>query len=199
LKLGAGFEHYRKGDIKLRAIERDQLVRKIQEWRIKAGKEVDPFDRYLSLFIAYNIFYNLYKKTQDPGANLFHGDSTRAVEARSLADRAILFKTLEPELKGYVRFIPIYGEEFWDGGVPIRKTLAEALNDENSDKTVEMLLKWLYKVRCNIVHGEKNYDDFQQRKLLEQSSSLLEKVLAHLMDSYNRKYVAGPEKGIFSE
>lgn len=61
-----------------------------------------------------------------------------------------------------------------------------------------MLLKWLYKVRCNIVHGEKNYDDTRQMKLLKQSSSLLEKVLTHLMDSYNRKYVVGPEKTVFS-
>lgn len=123
----------------------------------------------------------------------------RAVEVQSLADPGYLFKTLELELKDYVSFIPIYREEFWDGGVPIRETLAGALDEENPDKTVEMLLKWLYKVRCNIVHGEKNYDDSLQKKLLEQSSSLLEKALAHLMDSYNRKYVVGPEKRIFSE
>lgn len=123
--------------MKLRGLERDQLLRKIQEWRTKAGKEVDPFNRYLSLFIAYNIFYNLYKKTQDPSANLFHGDSVRAVEVQSLADPDVLFRALELELKGYVSFIPIYREEFWDGGVPISETLAEAFNEENSEKTVK--------------------------------------------------------------
>jgi len=88
----------------LKKTERNNLLRKIREWRTKAENEADPFNKYLSLFIAYNIFYNLYKKTQDPNANLFHGDSARAVEVQSLADRIILFKTLESELKGYVRF-----------------------------------------------------------------------------------------------
>jgi hypothetical protein len=183
----------------LRTIERDKLLRKIQEWRVKAGEETDPFDRYLSLFIAYNIFYNLFKKTKDPNANLAHGDSARAVETQSLAHPDALFKILEPELRRYVNLIPIYREEFWDGGVPIRGTLIEALNEKNSVKTLDLLLKWLYKVRCNIVHGEKNYDDLMQKKVLEQSDSLLDKILAHLLESYKQKYVVGPEKGIFSE
>jgi len=187
------------GDERLRIIERDKLLRKIQEWKAKAGKEEDPFDKYLSLFIAYNILYNLYKKTNDSNANLARGDSTRAVEVQLLADPDILLRTLESELKSYVGFIPIYREEFWDGNVPIRETLVGALDAKNSAKTLDMLLKWLYKVRCNIVHGEKNYDDSRQKELLEQSSSMLEKILVHLVDSYDRKYVSGPEKRLFSE
>jgi hypothetical protein len=187
-----------EGEIEMRIVERDNILAKIHEWRTKARKEMDPFNRYLSLFIAYNIFYNLYKKTQDPKADLFYGDSARAVETQSLVDSDLLFKMLKSELVEYVSFIPLYREESWEG-VPICKTLAKALNDKNPHMVVDMLLKWLYKVRCNIVHGEKNYDDSLQKQLLEQSSSLLEKVLAHLMDSYNRRYVDGSEKRIFSE
>ena len=106
------------GDERLRIIERDKLLRKIEEWRTKAVNEKDPFDKYLSLFVAYNIFYNLYKKTEHPDANLAHGDSSRAVETQSLADPIPLFNSLRPQLKSYVNFIPIYREEFWDGEIP---------------------------------------------------------------------------------
>ena len=81
----------------------------------------------------------------------------------------------------------------------IRETLVKAFDDKNPQKTIDMLLKWLYKVRCNTVHGEKNYDDSEQKELLVQSSSLLEKILVHLMERYNLKYVVGPEKGIFTD
>jgi hypothetical protein len=173
------------------------MLKKIQEWVTKAESEADPFNRYLSLFIAYNIFYNLYKKTQNSDADLFYGDSLRAIETQTLADSNFLIKTLEPELTEYINFIPVYREEFWES-IPISRTLREVHDKENSSKTLDMLLRWLYKVRCNIIHGEKNYDDLQQKKLLGLSSILLEKVLAHLVDCYYKEYVEGSGKTQFT-
>ncbi|MDH5732977.1 MAG: hypothetical protein OEY88_04245 [Candidatus Bathyarchaeota archaeon] len=184
----------------MRKMERDMLLRKIEEWRIKAQIETDPFNKYLSIFIAYNIFYNLYKKTEHPGADLTCGDSTRAVETRSLIDSEKLLEQLKSELIEYLGFIPIYREEFWNRHrrVPIFETLDSAFNVGNAEKTIEMLLKWLYKVRCNLIHGEKNYDDESQKKLLAQSSSLLEKILTHAVNSYCQQYVSGDKRNIFS-
>jgi len=62
--------------------ERGMLLRKIEGWRVKAHRESDPFDKYISIFIAYNIFYNLYKKTRDPSADITYGDRDKAIEYR---------------------------------------------------------------------------------------------------------------------
>lgn len=154
----------------------------------------------MSIFIAYNIFYNLYKKTEYPSADLTYGDSIRAIEPQSLIDSGKLLELLRSELKEYLEFIPIYREEFWNKQkrVPIFKTLDSAFKAGDAKKIIEMLLKWLYKVRCNLIHGEKNYDDTEQKKLLAQSSSLLEKILSHAVNSYCQLYVSGEKKNIFS-
>lgn len=179
--------------------ERDFLLEKIEEWQKKAQCEEDPFNRYVSTFIAYNIFYNLYKKTKDPKADLTFRDSSRAIETQFLIKEDQLFRTLKPDLKEYIKYIPIYREEYWNRQrkVAIRAALAKAYHENNAKKVIEMLLKWLYKVRCNLVHGEKNYDDRRQQILLARSSSLLERILQHVMESYRQLYVFEKEKAVF--
>jgi hypothetical protein len=44
----------------LEEAERDMLLEKVKEWLKKAKQERDAFNKYVSLFIAYNILYNLY-------------------------------------------------------------------------------------------------------------------------------------------
>jgi hypothetical protein len=132
---------------------------------------------------------------------LSFGDSERAIETQALVNDRVLFQTLKPELKEYVEFIPIYREEYWGRGrgIPISKTLTKAFNEGDSKTSVVMLLKWLYKVRCNLIHGEKDYDDKRQRKLLTHSSSLLAEILSHLTERYKQAYVNGDKADLFSE
>lgn len=184
----------------MRIIERDMLIEKIEEWRNKARRERDSFNQYLSIFIAYNIFYNLFKKTRDPSADLTYGDKFRAIEIVPLMDENRVFQSLKNDLSAYIDFIPIYRDEYWfkRDEVPINKQLEEAFERKDKRRTIEMLLKWLYKVRCNVVHGEKNYNDKQQRRLLQESSLLLEKVMQHALESYKQLYVHGEKKNLFS-
>jgi hypothetical protein len=89
--------------------------------------------------------------------------------------------------------IPIFREEYWPTSrspqrVALSETLKKVLKENDADMAIETLLKWLYKVRCNLVHGEKSYRDMHQRKLLEKSSFLLDKVLESLLDRYLRAY-----------
>lgn len=171
------------------------LLGKIEEWQAKARLESGPFNKYVSIFIAYNIFYNLYEKTRHPSADLTYGDNKRAIATLSLLrDVDKLLDSVQPDLKEYIQIIPVFREEYWPtkrarDKVAISKTLKEALKEGNAEKAVEMLLKWLYKVRCNLVHGEKGYNDETQKRLLAKSSLLLDKVLQHLLESYRQLYV----------
>ena len=176
--------------------ERDMLLRKIEEWQTKARLESDSFNKYLSIFIAYNIFYNLYEKTRHPSADLTYGDKERAVATLSLLTNVDqLLRSIQSDLEDYLAIIPVFREEYWPtkrarGKVAISRTLKEAVQEGDAMKAVEMLLKWLYKVRCNLVHGEKGYNDETQKRLLAKSSLLLDKVLQHLVESYRQSYVA---------
>ena len=171
----------------------EELLEKIEEWRVKANSESDPFNKYISVFIAYNIFYNLYakRKNRTPQADFTRGDSKGATATISLIEADQLFPLIESDLEEYVKIIPVFIEEYWPTRnspkkVAIAKTLEESLHAKNAKRTIDMLIKWLYKVRCNLVHGEKSYHDDNQRKLLETSTSLLDKILRHLVSRYKQ-------------
>jgi ABC-type uncharacterized transport system auxiliary subunit len=183
----------------LRITERDILLGKIDEWQRKARREQDPFNKYVSIFTAYNIFYNLYKKTKEPTADLTLKDRIRAIEILPLLKANQLFESLKNDLSEYVNFIPIYRDEYWNktDQVSINAMLAEAFQKGDNERTIEMLVKWLYKVRCNLVHGEKNYDDERQKSLLSMSSRLLEKIVDHGLASYKELCVSGEKRFVF--
>lgn len=172
-----------------------ELLEKIGDWQTKASSETDPFNKYVSIFTAYNIFYNLYakKKSRNFNADFVSGDSRRATDTISLVEADQLFQSIESDLKEYLSIIPVFREEYWPRAnsskrVPISLTLKKSFNARNKEKTIDMLIKWLYKVRCNLVHGEKSYSDPGQRRLLEMSYKLLDKILRHLRFRYEQTY-----------
>jgi hypothetical protein len=168
--------------------EREMLIQKIREWQKKSKQEKDPFNKYISICISYNIFYNLFAKTKDPSVDLTNGDSKRAVNTIELIiDADKLFKILQPDLEKYLQIIPAYREEHWQK-IPITKELKQAYKENNAKKTIDLLLKWLYKVRCNLVHGDKGYQDDQQKMILEKSNLLLGVLLENLLEIYLRRY-----------
>lgn len=176
-------------------IQEKELLEKVDEWQAKATCETDPFNKYVSVFIAYNIFYNLYakKKSGNSSVDFTQGDSKRATTTISLVEVDPLFKSVESDLKEYLSLIPVFRDEYWPKAssrkrVPISKTLKENFSAGNKKETIDLLIKWLYKVRCNLVHGEKSYRDTNQRKLLEISTKLLDKILRHLVSCYKQTY-----------
>lgn len=172
-----------------------ELLEKIEEWQSKARSEIDPFNKYVSMFIAYNIFYNLYakKKSRNFNVDYTQGDSIRATDTIALVEADRLFESLKTEVKGYLLVIPVFGEEYWPkpnapNRIPISEALRKNFEARNKFETIDLLIKWLYKVRCNLVHGEKSYRDEGQRNLLEMSTKLLEKILRHLVSCYKQTY-----------
>lgn len=170
-----------------------ELLEKVEEWQDKANREADPFNKYVSIFIAYNIFYNLYAKrrTRNFQADFTRGDSERAIATLSLINADQLFRLIESDFREYISIIPVFREEYWptrnsSRRVPISEALKDSFYTRNTKKAIDMLIKWLYKVRCNLVHGEKSYHDDDQRKLLEMSSLLLDKILQHLKSRYRQ-------------
>lgn len=93
----------------------------------------------------------------------------------------------------YTNIIPVFREEYWPRqnaprSIPIAQTLKASLQSRNARETVDLLIKWLYKVRCNLLHGEKSYRDETQRNFLEISAKLLDLILTHLVSRYKQTY-----------
>jgi len=175
-------------------IQEKELLEKVGEWTAKARVESDPFNKYVSMFIAYNIFYNLYawKRSNGSYEDYSGKDSRNATATISLVKADKLLKSIAPELPEYLLIIPVFREEYWPrkkpSGVPIAQTLKASFKDGDAMNAIDLLIKWLYKVRCNLVHGEKSYKDEKQRKLLEISTGLLDKILQHLVSRYIQTY-----------
>jgi hypothetical protein len=174
-------------------IHEKELLEKVEEWQNKANRETDPFDKYVSMFIAYNIFYNLYAKRRNPEADLMYNDSKNAIATISLIEVDHLYQSIESDLRLYVTIIPVFREEYWPKldsprRIAIAETLKTSMNAKDTRNTIDMLVKWLYKVRCNLVHGEKSYKDDQQRILLEASTRLLDRILRHMISRYEQIY-----------
>ncbi len=143
------------------------------------------------MFVAYNIFYNLYDRTKTPSADHTFGDGRRALATIELVENAdSLLDSMRGRLEEYLEVIPVFREEYWPRKkVPISRTLRRAFKEGDGRLTVELLLKWLYKVRCNLVHGDKRYDDEAQAALLAQSSLLLGRLLDYFIDRYSSIYL----------
>lgn len=176
-------------------IQERELLEKVIEWQAKASSESDPFNKYVSMFIAYNVFYNLYakKKSENPNVDFAFRDNERAADTMTLVEPNQLFPSLEADLEEYLSIIPVFREEHWSkpnslAKVPISQALKKNFDAGNKKETIDMLIKWLYKVRCNLVHGEKSYNDPSQRKLLETSAKLLSEILRHLVSRYKQTY-----------
>lgn len=168
-----------------------ELLEKVEEWQNKAKRETDPFNKYVSIFTAYNIFYNLYAKSRSSNIDFSQGDSRRATDTIALVETEQLFESLKTDLKEYLSTIPVFREEYWPrpnsrNRIPLSQTLRESFEAGNKNETIDLLIKWLYKVRCNLVHGEKSYHDDNQRKLLEISTKLLDKILKHSVARYKQ-------------
>ncbi len=170
---------------------RNNLLSKAEGWIQKAEKERDPFDRYMSYFIAFKILYDMYTKERNPEADLSLGDSRRAVEVGDLiAGKEALLKDLKKPLRDYLEIIPAFREEYWGRPhpVPIASRLREAFYSDNAQDTIEYLLKWLYKVRCNVVHGGKNYDEKLDRTILDYSNVMIARILSDVLAEYRRRF-----------
>jgi|AntAceMinimDraft_4_1070372.scaffolds.fasta_scaffold83782_1 hypothetical protein len=154
-------------------IERDNIkylllgvyLKKSEKWLNKHNDENDFFDRYLGLFIAVNIAYELWRKIvnkypsyedkrdfKNSGDNLISSD----IKSNLINDFSVkLFALLERE-DLYIKI----------GSKENKKDVQKVFSDsDNEDEKFKAIWESFYSVRCNLVHGEKGYEDRQGRLL----------------------------------
>jgi hypothetical protein len=163
------------------------FIPRIKAWITKSDETNDAFDKYLALFISANMFYNLWAKIKNPNIDYEDlGDRKKFMETIELID----FQSI-PFSKGDINeLIEILIEESliveikkkenrrWVTDGLAQEKLQE--NIDNNEQLTKYLWETLYKIRCNLVHGEKGYEQRQVR-LLNKCSSLLKNILTNLI------------------
>lgn len=180
--------------------KRDDLISpslaRITRWIKKSDRSKDEFDKYLAIFIAFNMFYNLWHKLRYPSKEeMYQSDSAKMQQTINLMN---LDENIPIDRKDITKLMDILTRDrllckiyktIPDPSKPgKRKRILDGLAQElltkypeNNERTMCYLLKSLYKIRCNLVHGEKAYVD-GQRRLLKQSTIILKRILVYLID-----------------
>lgn len=155
------------------------LMKKVSEWKEKAKNESNPFNKYFTLYVAYNIVYGYF------GENRFRDRDNADRIVRKIENPEKFIGSIEGLLEEYLHLIPVFREEYWDQGNErigsgIDAQLKKAYQERNYEETLRQLNRWLYKVRCNLFHGDK-YLEPEQEKIALLSSGLLESIIDEIL------------------
>jgi len=152
----------------------------IQKWMQKTYQ--DSYDRYMFRWIAFNIFYNLNYQKRFPNKSLFKTSEGNRIKGvlKKLPDRGVsLIKKIIQENPDYLDFlIRIFNLD------NLHQEVKSLVCQNEYKKAILKFLELLYKIRCDLMHGDKDPTDEDVSKLLEDSSKILETVMAVLLEPY---------------
>lgn len=166
----------------------DRWIGKAEAYR--SNDLEDLFDRFFTLFVAYNRFYSaaaeMYRKTLDARqATMRQGDRQEAttIMARLIGQPRLSDAIQETPAVGYSCEIIaglLENRQFFlhsDRGTKEPDLARDAkLADGLRKRTVLAVLQCLYQIRCNIFHGEKEFAP-RQAQLLIPAITLLEAIV----------------------
>lgn len=151
-------------------------------WLQKADNIVEDdianlIDKYVTLFITFNFLYNIIpiKKARETGnAREEVGDRVGATTSTIDFLRAGVISSylkeqnLDTQIESLANAMPYFNIDL-NRGIPQPnrdKALIEGLKSADADAKILALMKTLYSIRCNIVHGEKGLHQYQQMLVL---------------------------------
>ncbi|MBR9676618.1 hypothetical protein GOV04_00565 [Candidatus Woesearchaeota archaeon] len=173
-------------------IEEMNLSR-INAWISKSDSAKDKFDKFISLFIAYNMFYNLYAKSKNENANL-HENKKNALAVNKLLvltpDNHKLIKNFYNCLKPNREFIfHLQNRKKENLILQLKNDLCSMKNrkdTKNESQLLQTALECLYTIRCNLFHGRKGIIP-KQEKLMDKSTPLLKSFLNMAISKYTQQ------------
>lgn len=152
----------------------------IARWNDKAdsyaGKKNDlasTFDEFVTRFIVYNVLYNLCAEKLIYGKKV--GDKKKATEAVfDVLQRksAHLLSVMAPDIEKLNNIISENGYIIDTDGPANNNVMLKKMSSSNTDEKIKSVLNCLYKLRCNLIHGDKEYMEEQQPLLATANNCL---------------------------
>jgi len=141
------------------------------------GDIASLIDKYVTLFINYNFLYNIVpvKKAQETGNPREEiGDRAGATTftinflGAEFISKYLTDHGLDVHIEELANAMPHFNIDLNKGTPqPKRdKALIKGLKSTDSATKILALMKTLYSIRCNIVHGEKGLHQYQEMLLL---------------------------------
>jgi hypothetical protein len=187
-------------------IKKNQLDEFYTRWRAKSDdynsdELSDYFDKFFTLFVIYNRIYNVVVSILNEQGQLDVLRQQGKIDKRkkepddNKAATICVAHFLRDDLPAIVadnqnridEFKKIIRERLFNidlkYGQPQRQKdldLLTGLESNNNLTIVESLLKILYKIRCNVFHAEKGYND-EQRIILEPCNNCLQDLVEKLI------------------
>jgi len=162
-------------------------LEKCRDWYVGSLEHQDPSDKFLSIWIAFNIMYNLYNALIDREHKDEYYDEKKAIGIQKLLHSESIMKQIInlPEL---IKFLNQYNISKTSKKETIRYNvnLQKAYEGGNHKEAFENLLKCLYKIRCSLFHGVKARDDERQKKLLTRCYGVLQLLVKEAFFAYIR-------------
>lgn len=159
--------------LKKNQVERDNIkylfleiyLKKTEKWLNKHNNRDDFFDRYLSLFIAVNIVYELWRKIVGKYPDYEDKRDFKNL-GKDIIDNKVkddIVRFFSSELFAFIDREYLHIEV----GTKKDKEDVKKVFDKSVGNNEKFEVAWeaFYSVRCNLVHGEKSYEDKQERLL----------------------------------
>lgn len=152
----------------------------IARWNDKAdsyaGKKNDlaaTFDEFVTRFIVYNVLYNLCAEKLAYGKKV--GDKKKATEAVfDVLQRksAHLLSVMASDIEKLNNIISENGFIIDTDNPANDKVMLKKMSSSDTDEKIKSVLNCLYKLRCNLIHGDKEYMEEQQPLLATANNCL---------------------------
>lgn len=166
---------------------RRKELEKCINWCVNSIEQKDPFDKFIALWVGFNIIYNLYDAHRNPSIHRDeYNDHRKAVQIKEIIKGSDLIKVIETKFK-VIDLLKQYNisHERNDGSVVhYNVELERSYKNNDLDRAFEMFLECLYKIRCNLLHGEKERESYRQRRLLQGCNSALLLVVKNALNKY---------------
>jgi len=164
-------------------VTRTYLINKASEWIRKGDHENYPFNGFFSYFVAYNILYNLYARIKNPSVDLTTNDKNRSVKVHELIrDPGLFIHSNDVNIRSFIYLLRKFRKEKWTrkSKESINDSLERSYINRNYKLVTRDVLRMLYKLRCNMFHGEKNMNAPNQHELIEVSNKILKTILSEI-------------------
>lgn len=164
----------------LRTVERSSkttALLRCSEWYMKSFKEIDPFNSFISIWIGFNVLYNINS------ANISEVGRVRSI-CNLLQNRDQIIQELETKLQMRNHF-----REFTirlRGGRDVKETFISDYERGNYQSAFQSFLECLYAIRCNLFHGEKSSGSPYQSKLISKCHRALTVIISNAFQEYIR-------------
>ena len=149
-----------------------RLNQKAESYTHNEGILSSVFDEFVTRFIVFNLLYKFCAEELSYSSKTW--EKTKAVEAVyiTLKSKSIaLMHAISPYIK--TMYDAIIKNHFTIDNTNQDDKILKGMSSSNDEEKLKSTLTCLYKLRCNLIHGDKEYME-EQRTILTAANKCLE-------------------------